>query len=157
MSKILLAGNDFRLLATRAAVLAKTNASVTCCNSWEAMKVLENEAFDLVVLCHSLSAKQASEITECVHQRLPKARILLVVSNAVSDPLDSGLKVDAVTPADPIHLIRQTSELLGTLPNHCMEELVRAPSRHPTPELKPLNQLNCCQVPERAAQAENFQ
>ena len=128
MSKILLAGNDFRLLATRAAVLTKTNASVTFSNAREAMQVLETEPFDLVVLCHSLSAQQAAEITERVHQRLPKARILLVVSHVASETLYSGIKFDAMTPADPIHLIKQTSDLLGTLPNHRMEEPVQTPS-----------------------------
>jgi CheY-like chemotaxis protein len=124
MSKILLAGNDFRLLATRAAVLAKTPASVsvTCCNAWEAMMVLESESFDLVVLCHSLSTQQTSDITARVHQRLPKARILLVVSNIASDALHSGIKFDATSPPDPIHLIRETSELLRALPNHRIEE-----------------------------------
>jgi CheY-like chemotaxis protein len=132
MSKILLAGDDFRLLATRAAVLAKTNASVTCCNAWEAMEILERKTFDLVVLCHSLSAKQAAEITERVHQRLPQAKILLVVSNVVSESLYSGIKFDATTPADPIHLIRETSELLRALPNHHLEEPARAASVTPT-------------------------
>jgi CheY-like chemotaxis protein len=136
MSKILLAGNDFRLLATRAAVLAKTEASVTCCNASEAMKVLESETFDLVVLCHSLTATQAAEITDRVHQRLPGTKILLVVSGVASELLYSGIPFDATSPTDPNHLIRRTSELLRALPNHRIEEPVPPPSHPPLPVLK---------------------
>lgn len=54
MLKIFLAGNDSRLLATRAAVLARTGASVAYGDARETLDTLDREAFDLVVLCHSL-------------------------------------------------------------------------------------------------------
>jgi hypothetical protein len=44
MSSVLLAGEDFRLLATRAAVLAKTGASVVCCGVVEGLGYTERIA-----------------------------------------------------------------------------------------------------------------
>jgi DNA-binding response OmpR family regulator len=131
MSKILLAGNDFRLLATRAAVLAKTKASVVCCNAVEAMTVLEREAFDLAVLCHSLTERQVADVTKRVHERLPKARILLVLSDVASESTYRGIDIDATSSANPRDLIKSASELLTTLPNHHLEEASRIVPRQP--------------------------
>lgn len=122
MPKILLVGQDFRLLATRAAVLAKTSASVVCCNAIEALTVLETEAFDLVVLCHSLSGNQISVITELVHRRWLETRILLVVSRVSQERLYNGVEFDATSLPDPNRLIRRTAELLQGLPNHRIAE-----------------------------------
>jgi CheY-like chemotaxis protein len=126
MSKILLAGNDFRLLATRAAVLAKTTANVVCCNAPEAMTVLEGESFDLVVLCHSLGEKQTTEIANKVRQKLPKVRILMVLSDAGNDVLYKGTQFDATSSPEPGSLIRRVTELLEKLPNHRLGEPIQA-------------------------------
>lgn len=129
MPKILLVGQDFRLLATRAAVLAKTDASVVCCNALEAMKILENESFELIVLCHSLAEKQASEITDAVHHRWPKTRILMVVSNIAQERLYRGVEFDATSSPDPNRLVHRTAELLEGLPHHRLEESIRVEQR----------------------------
>lgn len=126
MSKILLTGNDFRLLATRAAVLAKTNASVVCCNAPEAMAVLEQERFDLVVLCHSLEEKQAAEITGKARQKLPKVKILVVISDVGNDALYKDTPFDATSSPEPGSLIRSITELLEKLPNHRLGEPIEA-------------------------------
>ncbi len=125
MPKILLVGQDFRLLATRAAVLAKTHASVACCNAVEAMKVLESETFDLVVLCHSLAEKQTVEITNAVHRRWPVTRILLVVSNVGQERFYKDIAFDATSLPEPNRLIHRAAELLEGLPNHRIEESMR--------------------------------
>ncbi|MEO8737682.1 MAG: hypothetical protein ABI380_14230 [Edaphobacter sp.] len=129
MPKILLIGQDFRLLATRAAVLAKTHASIICCNAAEGLKILEGEAFDLVVLCHSLAETQATEVTDAVHRRWPGTRILMVVSDVSIERLYKGIEFDATSSPDPNRLIRRTSELLERLPNHRIEESVRMEHR----------------------------
>jgi DNA-binding NarL/FixJ family response regulator len=129
MSKILLAGNDFRLLATRAAVLARTKASVVCCNAVEAMTVLEREAFDLVIICHSLTEKQTIEVTEKVRERLPRARILLMLSDVASEIVYKGIEIDAISSATPGDLIRRASEMLATTANHSLGEACRAVPR----------------------------
>lgn len=125
MSKILLAGNDLRLLSTRAPILAKTKASVVSCNAMEAMTILETEIFDLVVLCHSLTEKQAVEITEVVHRRLPKTRVLMIVSDISQERSDGQLAFDETSSPYPDDLIRRTSELLTAFPNHRIEESPR--------------------------------
>jgi hypothetical protein len=117
MSKILLVGNDFRLLTTRAAVLARTMANVVCCNTAEAAQTLQNESFDLVVLCHSLTEKQISETTEMTHLRLPTARILRVISDISQEWPRGGPAFDATSSSDPDGLIRRTSELLRQMPS----------------------------------------
>jgi CheY-like chemotaxis protein len=129
MPKILLVGQDFRLLATRAAVLAKTDASVVCCNALEAMKLLESENFALVVLCHSLAEAQAAQITDAVHRRWPKTRVLMVVSNVAQERLYRGVEFDATSLPDPNHLVHRTAELLEGLPHHRLEESMRAERR----------------------------
>lgn len=132
MPKILLVGQDFRLLATRAAVLAKTNASVVCCNAVEYSKIFQSEAFDLVVLCHSLAEKQAAEITEAVHRRWPRTRVLLVVADVLQERLYKGVKFDATSSPDPNRLVHRTTELLEALPHHRLEEAMRAEVHHTT-------------------------
>jgi DNA-binding response OmpR family regulator len=131
MSKILLVGNDLRLLTTRAAVLGKTNASVVCCSAVEAMKVLETETFNLVVLCHSLEEKQAAEIIEMVHGRLPETRILMVVSDVSQEGFYKGGPFDATSSTEPNRLIQRVSELLRELPNSRLGETVQVGTRLP--------------------------
>ena len=65
MLRILLAGSDSRLLATRAAVLSKTGAAVVSRNPIEALKILDrDETFDLVVLCHTLEDCELDALDE---------------------------------------------------------------------------------------------
>jgi CheY-like chemotaxis protein len=120
MHKILLIGQDFRLLATRAAVLSRTDASVISCNAGEALGILGGETFDLVVLCHSLSETQATEITDAVHRQWPETKILLVVSDIVQERFYAGLESDATSSPEPAHLIRRANELLKQVPCHCL-------------------------------------
>lgn len=129
MYKILLAGQDFRLLATRAAILGRTNARVVCCNAAEALKVLEGEGFDLVVLCHSLAEPDAAGITAAAHRRWPRTRILMVVSDASGQRLYRGVEFDATSSPEPDHLIRHVAELLEALPNHGIEETMQLAHR----------------------------
>ena len=111
MSKILLIGNDFSLLTTRAAVLAQTKARLTCCNALEAGQVLQGKSFDLVVLCHSLTRTEAEEIAERTHRILPGAKILMVSSASSQDP-PKGIGFDGMVSSGPAGLIRRASELL---------------------------------------------
>ncbi len=122
MSKILLVGQDFRLLATRAAVLAKTSASVVCCNMAEATRILLGERFDLVVLCHSLDEDQETAITDMVHRRWPRTRILMVVSAVSQERFYGNLNFDAMSSPEPDRLIRHAAALLDGLPHHRTEE-----------------------------------
>jgi DNA-binding response OmpR family regulator len=102
MFKILLSGNDFRLLATRAAVLEKTGASVVaCCDASEALYVLEQEKISLVVLCHSLRDDEANTIAEKVREHNYQTKTLMLVLDRYRDGLNGGGKFDATSLPDP--------------------------------------------------------
>jgi CheY-like chemotaxis protein len=112
MSKILLAGGDSRLLETRAAVLAKTGASVACYSAAKALEILDEETFDLVVLCHSLSDPDVALVVEKVRKKVPDTKILVVASNADRYGLPRENKVDATTLPEPERLVALAKELL---------------------------------------------
>jgi CheY-like chemotaxis protein len=125
MSKILLAGNDFRLLTTRAAVLAKTGAATVCCSVAEALKVLEAEKFDLIVLCHSMSDNDSGRIIELACKCQPDTRILLVVADAGAGRSYKNAALDSTNSFEPEHLLRRTIQLLQQLPDHHFKETSR--------------------------------
>lgn len=112
MERILLVGEDFALLATRAAVLAKTVSNITCCNPSEFFEQLPRDEFALVVLCHSLSDDLLISIAAEIHRRWPQARIVYLSKNmARSLPLERN--VDAHATADPRKLVDTVAVLLG--------------------------------------------
>jgi DNA-binding response OmpR family regulator len=112
MPRILLAGSDCRLLATRAAVLSKTGAAVVYHNAIETLEVLDREAFDLVVLCHSLLEVDVALIVDKVHQKSPDTRILMVTSDLDRYERQRDNHVDATSIAEPARLVALTKELL---------------------------------------------
>jgi hypothetical protein len=116
MYKILLAGRDSRLLATRAAVLQKISDHVVSCNASEAPTVIESESPNLVVLCHSLSLEDAEKIADKAHERGDGTRVLMLLSEADPNGLERETKFDAVTLSGPARLIKRTTELLQESP-----------------------------------------
>jgi hypothetical protein len=114
--KILLIGDDFRLLATRAAVLTKTGASTVCCNAAEMQKDLDGESFHLAVLCHSLSEEDARKAAALVRQRWPAAKVFLIESSVSLDKTFDGVALDGMISSTPSALLAQTVALLAALP-----------------------------------------
>jgi hypothetical protein len=112
MSKMLLIGEDSRLLATRAAVMATTGASVVCCRTAEFRTNLEHETFDLVVLCHSVDEKSVIIVEDAIRARWPELRVLQIVSYSQERDRAVG-GADGVSDADPERLIKRCMELLG--------------------------------------------
>lgn len=123
MYKILLAGQDPRLLATRAAVLRKICGHVVSCNASEALKILESETPNLVVLCHSLSVEEAESVADKAYERGQGTRVLMLVSEVNQERQHRDAKFDAVTLPDPTRLVARTTELLLELPSHQLEEV----------------------------------
>jgi CheY-like chemotaxis protein len=124
--KILLIGNDFRLLATRAALLAKTGASTVCCNPAEVQKDLEGEMFDLVVLCHSLSEEDARKVVALVHQRWPEVKVFLIESSVPLEKTFDGVAIDRTISSTPHTLLEQMSAALQMLPKDGVQEAMSA-------------------------------
>ena len=109
--KILLVGDDFPLLASRAAVLARTGANVTCCSSVEYAQDLGRDGFGLVVVCHSLDADTGCRIIQETKLRWPKARIIKV-AGLDGKSVSCECRVDAVTDPEPKKLLEHVSGLL---------------------------------------------
>jgi hypothetical protein len=119
MPKILLAGQDFCLLETRAAVLRKTGAEVVSCGGPagpQIVNVVASQMPELLVLCHSLLHEEAEKIADKVHACCPKTRVLLVVSPLIADRPSRDTKFDATCLPEPKDLIRCVTELLQKLP-----------------------------------------
>ena len=113
MLRILLAGSDSRLLATRAAVLSKTGAPVVYGNPMEALDILNRgETFDLVVLCHTLEDSDVAAIVDKVHQKITGVKILMVASELEGYSGRGNSKIDATTMPEPAHLVALAREML---------------------------------------------
>ncbi len=110
--RILLAGSDSRLLATRAAVLSKTGASVVHRNPTETIEILDRESFDLVVLCHTLPESDVAVIVDKVHQKISGAKILMVTSELDGHRIQRDGKIDATSLPEPGHLVALAKQLL---------------------------------------------
>jgi hypothetical protein len=120
MQNILLAGQDSRLLSTRAAVLKKkTGANVICCSASEALKLVQSESLDLVVLCHSLVKEEAERIAEEARRRPQRPKVLqvILISDQSRERPYRDAKFDATSLPDPTALIAHATELLQRLPN----------------------------------------
>jgi hypothetical protein len=122
MQTILLAGQDYRLLSTRAAVLKKTGANVMCCDASEALKLVESEPVDLIVLCHSLAEIEAERIAERAHSRSEGPKVLFLTLDAYQGTPYPNAKFDAMSLPDPTGLIAQATELLQDLQVKSREE-----------------------------------
>jgi hypothetical protein len=111
-------GQDAHLLATRASVLKKISGHVVSCNAWVALKFLESETPNLVVLCHSLSVEEAEGIADKAHRRDEGIRVLMLISPTSPDRSFGDTKFDAISLSGPAGLITKTAELLQGLPDH---------------------------------------
>jgi flavorubredoxin len=99
-------------LETRAAVLLKTGAAVIHRNTQGTLDILDREAFDLVILCHSLLEADVTVIVEKIHRKIPDAKILMVISGLDQYEMHPDPKVDATSVPDPGHLVAQAKQLL---------------------------------------------
>jgi DNA-binding response OmpR family regulator len=112
MGKILLVGDDFSLLATRAAVLAKTGVDVVPSGPAELKMHVGCEKFDLVVLCHTLRSTVRNSVMIHARRRWPKARMLQVVTT-LGQMCAVECGVDDTTTTDPEELVAHAMRLLS--------------------------------------------
>jgi hypothetical protein len=119
MASILSVGSDAPLTQTRAAVLASAlESSVVVAEPSEALHLLRDNHFDLVVLCHTVSSEQAGILIQVARNQSPPAKILIV------DPLFSGSFATTSSgerlgpSADPAVLVAQARQLLGVGSGH---------------------------------------
>jgi DNA-binding response OmpR family regulator len=110
-SRILLVGNDDRLQTTRAAIF-KQRWSASLARPNDAMRSLETEQPDLLVLCYTVCPVQAQELVRACREKCPKARILALEARAGSA---QELRADAVveTMLGPRSMVSAVELLLG--------------------------------------------
>ncbi|HEY0784951.1 MAG TPA: hypothetical protein VGD62_03710 [Acidobacteriaceae bacterium] len=78
--RVLCFSRDPRLLRTRGLVLETCYAAV-CVGSLEEMEALpQAQAFDLVLLCHSLSANECDRSASLARERWPAAKIVAIAT-----------------------------------------------------------------------------
>jgi hypothetical protein len=123
MPTIVLAGQDVRLLETRAEVLKKIGADVVCCTGAKALSIVTAEKPDMLVLCHTLAHEESEAIAERVYVCSPRTRVLLVVSQVVADRPYEDAKFDATSLPEPARLVARTTELLRGLPHYRVREI----------------------------------
>ena len=117
MRTILTISQDKLLLATRAAVLRRTNAAVVAATATEAKKILQSRKFDLVVLCHSLSPEEMLEIAFLAHQQTIAVPVLNVIANV--DPVSKWkfIAPASVVSCDPRMLVEKVAGILSVSPS----------------------------------------
>ena len=111
-ARILLIGEYWSLLKSSAEILRKTNSEIAYCTP-EQIAEYWTKQFDLVIICHTVSATEAQSLAADARWRWPGIRILQMSRfdfGAVQVPSYA----DAVAVGgDPNDLFSRTVELLG--------------------------------------------
>jgi hypothetical protein len=118
MDRILLIGEQPSLLTTRAEILAKTGACVTCCDMSQLDSLLWDRSFDLVILCHTLleaSVRRSCLIAD-VYRHWPQAGVLQVVRGYGDQAAETGLDTNFLMWREPGELVNAAVKLLGKPP-----------------------------------------
>lgn len=109
--RVLAVGNDQNLLLTRASVL-NTRWFTSIASSQGALNLLKEKPFDILVLCHSISSKEAIALMSSVQRGFPKIRILVLEMLPGSRAhLNSCATV--VSSGDPSKILDAIERLLG--------------------------------------------
>jgi hypothetical protein len=107
---ILAVGQDEALLVSRAAVLCKTNAEVMRAGPTDALGLLQQKRFDLVVLCHTLAMQQSVDLCSTAHGG--GIRVVQVLPRVSSSQNYESIAADILADADPERLVNQVADLL---------------------------------------------
>jgi hypothetical protein len=111
--QILLVSRDQMLLHTRQLILG-TFFEVRCAGRIREAEVLISvHAFDLIILCYTLSSPECQQVLEMVADLEPRPRILIL--NPAESPPEEPLLNQAVmlTESGPYFLLKKTAEMLG--------------------------------------------
>jgi DNA-binding response OmpR family regulator len=113
MPTVLLIGEDELIQDTRAAVVRTTGAHTLCCNASSALATLAEWKCDLVILCHSVPTPRRTQLADDIRFRWPATPLLFVSSTRTLEQRGDLSGTEAVSSADPEHLVLRTVELLG--------------------------------------------
>jgi DNA-binding NtrC family response regulator len=125
-ARVLVVGRDEMLLRTRLMILGAFFEVKGAGRSSEAVPLIQNDAFDLVVLCHSLTNAECEQLAALAHDQNPRTRILAMSAsgNASKPWADKQLGVDA----GPYGLLKKCAAMLGlVLKNRAKTAQVEGP------------------------------
>jgi len=116
---ILIYGSDSRLVETRCWVLEKADFKVlTALNLTDVCLVLSAEEVDLLILCHTLSAKDRDTVLSFAHSARPEVKAL--VMDGITPDFRVGINDTVLSGfADPrllISTVRKITRPKGSLP-----------------------------------------
>lgn len=111
-TRILLVGNEIRLLRHRVGALVAIGAQAVMSDPAELETHVGRESFDVLVLCHTLSDLERRVAAENAHRRWPRIKVLQVVSSEL-DFGSFGCVLNAHTPDDPHTIAQQAIALLA--------------------------------------------
>ena len=112
MRAILAIGQDDDLLNTRVAVLRHAKAEVTSARAEEAIRLLEQNRFDLLVLCHTVPPPKVQNIVATAQSLNAKVRVLTMAVRPNNIDVADNLVLDEA-PTEPARLVAKVSEILG--------------------------------------------
>ena len=156
MARILSVGADAQLLYTRNLVLQRACRDVCGAGVEPALANLQTKYYDVLVLCHTLSALDVIRISETVEQFWPLSRILLMEDDEDAT-LPTG-NLDAAFPwkQGPVALLALMVELMREAQlQHIKQALLissHVPSRQP-PYAERYVRLDLPRYPPQSSQA----
>jgi len=111
-ARVLVVSRDEMLLRSREMILGAFFAVKGAGRFAEARTLLTSNTFDLIVLCHSLTADESERLAAIAHERAPRCQVLAMSASsrgAIKPWPDRQLGVDA----GPYGLLKKCAEMLG--------------------------------------------
>ncbi|HTF65948.1 MAG TPA: hypothetical protein VK638_24990 [Edaphobacter sp.] len=109
MFRILSVGNDSSLLESRAALLRYTGAKVDSADVLAARSAAMLRRYDLLILCQSVSMRDAAELSEICRFRGPETRTLLLGADIREDAMQINADAKLNSLEGPSALINEVS------------------------------------------------
>jgi hypothetical protein len=114
-SRVVCAGHDEVLLRTRQMVLASRYQAVTVLGVEQLRALPAEEMFDVVLLCHTLSAEECRRVTEIARTRWPGAKVMAIATEQMGCVAFADQAVQALE--GPRVLFRAIDQLLAAAPS----------------------------------------
>jgi DNA-binding NtrC family response regulator len=108
-------GRDPLLLQTRGQVLRSDGYSVSSTVSAEqALQQFKAGDFDVVILCHSIPARERARLADAIHSHSPNTPVVVVAAGFGG----KDRAADAVIENEPTTLLQELPRLLANAPEH---------------------------------------
>lgn len=111
-AQVLVVSRDEMLLQTRQLILGAFFQVNGAGRIQEAEAWIAKRAFDLIVLCYSLSPSECARVVELVEGQSPRPKILTLTA-AGTPPSNVGADAELMVEAGPYGLLKKTAEILG--------------------------------------------